>query len=156
MFILSFGLTHGSRSCFLLGQGLGSMAVEVYLEDIELPDLAREAEYARILVDARKEETLAGNGNIWEQTLPDGEVFDLVGGETTAWITYAALLQIRACADRGNAVYLLHYHGEPIWVRFRHEDSPVIMAEPVVPKVRYNSGDYFMNVRLKFMEVSTP
>jgi hypothetical protein len=129
------------------------MAVEVYLEDIELPDLAYDNEFAQLFVDSKIEQTLDRRNLVWEQTVAKGRTFDLVGGVDTGHIERSVLDQLHTCAGRADAVYLLHYHGEPIWVRFRHEDPPVISAIPAVPRINHEDDDYYHSVRLKFMEV---
>lgn len=153
MFLLTMGLTHGSRSCFLIGWGLGSMATEVYLEDIELPDLAYEDEFAQLFVDSQVEKTLDNRKLVWEQAVTEGRTFDLVGGVETEHIQKSVLEQLQTLAARADAQYLMYYHGEPIWVRFRHDDQPVISAIPCVPRINADDEDYYHSVRLKFMEV---
>lgn len=153
MFILSMGLAHGSRACFIIGQGLGSMATEVYLEDIELPDLVYDDEFGQLFVDSQAEDTLDRRKLLWEQAITKGRTFDLVGGAEMGHIQHSILESLHTLAKREDAEYLLHYHGEPIWVRFRHEDPPVISAEPLVPRINHEDTDNYNNVRLKFMEV---
>lgn len=153
MFILSASLAHGSRACFIIGQGLGSMAVEVYLEGIELPDLVYADEFGQLLIDSRVEDTLDRRKLSWEQAATKGRTFDLVGSEEMGHIQRSALVLLQTLANREDAEYLLHYHGEPIWVRFRHEDPPVIFAEPLVARINHEDTDYYNNVRIKFMEV---
>ena len=153
MFILSAGLAHGSRACFIIGMGLGSMAVEVYIEEVELPDLSYADEFGQLFIDSKVEDTLDRRKLTWEQEVGKGRTFDLVGGEEMGHIQRSVLVSLQTLADREDATYLLHYHGEPIWVRFRHEDPPVIYAEPLVPRINHEDTDYYNNVRIKFMEV---
>lgn len=153
MFILSVGLAHGSRACFIIGQGLGSMAVEVYIEDIDLPDLVYADEFGQLFVDSQVEDTLDRRKLLWEQEIAKGRTFDLIGGAEMGHIQRSVLESLHTLANREDAEYLLHYHGEPIWVRFRHEDPPVISAEPLVARIKHEDTDYYNNVRLKFMEV---
>lgn len=129
------------------------MAVEVYLEDIELPDLVYEDEFGKVYVDSQSEDTLDRRKVVWEQSLTKGRTFDLIGSVDMGFIERSTLNSLHTLAGRADAKYLLHFHGEPIWVRFRHEDAPVIYAEPVVPRINHEDDDYYNNVRIKFMEV---
>jgi hypothetical protein len=129
------------------------MSTEIYLEDIALSDLIKENEYSKLFVDAKREQALDGSSHVWEQNVIEGEAFDLVGREDAAWITRDTLQQLKILANRENATYLLYYCGSLTWVRFRHEDSPVIEADALIPRTNPVGTDYYKNLRLKFMEV---
>ena len=124
----------------------------ITLEEIELPDLVWDNEFSRVPVVAEVDMSLGGTPIIWEQAI-EGLPIDLVGGLDTAWILRSVLSSLRTLARVPEALYTLSYEGSNYVVRFRHEDSPVIEASPVVPRPNHEDEDWYNNVRIKLMEV---
>lgn len=125
----------------------------MYLDYIRLPDLVIDNEFGKENVHAETERSLDGRPIIWDQEIPTGKPFDLVGGDNFGWITRDNLINLQALAATPNAVYYLWYNQRKFLVRFRNEDTPVISASPLVPRWNHEVTDYYNNVRIKLMEV---
>lgn len=104
-------------------------------------------------IHASVEDTLGGGKIVQEFTKLDFQLIDLYGEEDIAWITHAVLESLRAIAMIANATYSLVYEGNTWTVRFRHEDAPVVVAEPIIPKVIPLDTDYYNNLWIKLMKV---
>lgn len=124
----------------------------IQLDTIELPDLVIEDEFAFTGVEARVDRSLGGAPIIWEQEIA-GRPIDLTGDERSAWITRDTLEDLKTLAAVPGATYTLTYESDTYTVRFRHEEPPAIMADPLVPRPNHADGDYYKNVRLKLMEI---
>jgi hypothetical protein len=124
----------------------------IALEGITLPDLIRSVTGAAP-VKAVTETAMDGTPIIWEQSSVGGTLIDLLGGNDSGWIDKSTLDSLWALASVARAVYSLVYEGTTYTVRFRHENHPVIEADPVVGRPNPEGTDNYNNVWLKLMEV---
>ena len=124
----------------------------IYLDDIELPDLTIEDEFAFTGIGAETDLALDGTPLVSERARA-GRPVDLVGSDQTGWIKRSVLKSIHTLAGAANAVYTLNYEGEISSVRFRNEEPPAVDAVPVVARPNPSDNDYYKNVRIKLMEV---
>ena len=125
----------------------------ITLDGIALPDLLISNRYGDTQVATVFEESLGGYPLVWEYS-KKYKIIDLVGTDSTAWITKALLSSLYALAASPNTVYVLVYEGVTTNVRFRNESPPAIYADPLIGRPNSADGDYYTNVRLKLMEVS--
>jgi len=128
--------------------------MSITLDILILPDLFFENRFDWTGVEAETERAKAGNVIAFERSI-SGRAIDLNGDPEGAWMTYAEIQALRSLAAVPGAVYDLDLHGEAKKVRFRHEESPVITADPVLDKRTTDPADtqYFNNVKIKMMEV---
>lgn len=120
---------------------------------IVLPDtLSMEEAYGNPLVVASVDLTIAGTPIIHEQSIL-GRSITLVGDEDRGWIDFSILQDLIAIASVVNAQYTLLFEGQSFNIRFRHEDSPVISAEPIVARPNHAATDQFNNVVINLMEL---
>jgi len=126
--------------------------MSITLGGISLPDLTKDGEFSQQQVRAVVEFSLGGTPNIWED-LKYGKSIDLIGTSDTGWIDRQTLLDLQALVGVPLVSYSLDYEGELKTVRFRHEDQPVIEADPIIPRPNHVTTDYYNNVRIKLMEV---
>lgn len=124
----------------------------ISLEEIPLPDLVKSS-IGNAPVRAVAATALDGTPIIWEQSTDGGDIIDLVGGDTSGWITKSTLDSLIALASIARAVYTLNYEGNTYNVRFRHEDHPAIEADPVIGRPNPDGSDNYNNVLIKLMEV---
>ena len=124
------------------------------LGGIALPDLIIEDRLSHPGVRSSVTPTLAGGIIIQEFSQIDNRYVDLVGGDDYGWIQYSILQNIRSIAMLANTAYTLVYETETYTVRFRHEEPPVVYAEPIIPQVEPSSGDWWNNVTIKLMKVA--
>lgn len=124
----------------------------ISLGGVTLPELVWDNEFGRAPVESKVDVSLGGTPLIWEQTT-EGISIDLVGGTETGWATRSVLVALMALASLPEATYALSYEGDTYTVRFRHEEAPVIEANPVVPRPNHAGGDWYNNIRIKLMEV---
>jgi hypothetical protein len=75
-----------------------------------------------------------------------------MGGEDFAWITRGDLITLQTMANAINTTYTLRFNGEVHTVRFRHEEPPVISAEPLVERINHTATDWYKNLYIKLME----
>jgi hypothetical protein len=83
-----------------------------------------------------------------------GYSFDLVGAVDMGWVERLDIETLYTLASVANATYWLRYERELKKVRFRHEDAPVITAEPIIFRSNAESTDYYHNIRIKLMEIA--
>jgi hypothetical protein len=123
----------------------------ISLGGVTLPDLVMSENFlfdsamASELVESR-----AGTPIIFEQSRTFKDL-DLLGDPDAGWITFTTLQSIQALADIPNTTYTLSYEGSNYSVKFRNWDPPVIEASPLVPRVSYESDDWFNNVVIKLV-----
>lgn len=123
----------------------------ITLDTIDLPDLVFESEFdtgMRSVVET----ALDGTPNIWEQSIP-GRKIDLVGDAGTAWMQRHVLRSLFDLASVPCAYYTLSYEGAEYTVRFRNEEFPAIEATPLIPRPNAGGDDYYINIRIKLMEI---
>lgn len=121
--------------------------------DIDLTGLVIENEFEKQIIDANVEYSLDGRPIVWEQAIPTGYGFDLIGTDDTGWLTKEDLVDLQTLAGVANATYHLRYEGELKTVRFRNEDPPVISAAPLIPRSNIEDANWYNNIRIKLMEV---
>lgn len=125
------------------------------LEDIPLPGLRLSRHpVAGVRGGAmRVQRTLGGRDVLWPA--PGGEALDLEGDEATGWLAWETVARLRRLADQAgaSALVLTLEDGATLSVRFRHEDAPVILAEPVLPGAVL-PDDPCRRVGVKLMEVA--
>lgn len=102
-------------------------------QTLELPaDLAWVDEYAWSPVVADTGYTLTGALVVETATRQAGRPITLQGDDNRAWLTRAALAQLIEWRDTPGLILTLTLRGTPRRVLFRHGDSPVIEADPVL------------------------
>ncbi len=121
----------------------------ITLGGVTLPDLTIDDEFAWTGVEAAVDRSVGGAPIVWEREI-SGRPVDLVGGDDTGWITRATLSALKALAAVPRATYTLSYEGTDYTVRFRNEEI-AIEATPVIPRPNHGTGDYYRNVRIRFM-----
>lgn len=123
------------------------------IDTIVIPDtLSLEEAYGNPLIVSTVDLTLGGTPIIHEQKIL-GKPLTLVGTDDRGWIDFSVLQSLIAIASVVNAQYTLLFEGQSFTVRFRHEDSPVIVAEPIVARPNHISTDQFNNVVINLMEL---
>ena len=125
----------------------------VILGGITLPDVVIENELGDSMIDAKAEATLGGNILIWER-VRYYKSFNLIGGSDDAWIDRTTLLALQALSFVADTTYSLVYESVTKTVRFRHEDQPIIIADPIYKRPNAASTDYYNNLIIKLMEVT--
>jgi len=125
----------------------------ILLDTVTLPDLVFESPFAAPPVAAVVEQSIARTPIVFESEAPAGRHINLVGGFDWAWIEKSVLDDLYALASVAGATYVLNFEGETFTVRFRHEDPPVISADPIVPRPNAADDDEYRNVLIKLMEV---
>jgi hypothetical protein len=125
----------------------------IQLDTIVLPDtLNLQEAYGNPLIVSAVDLTIGGTPIIHEQQIL-GRPLTLVGEENRGWIDFSILQSLVAIASVVNAQYTLLFEGQSFNVRFRHEDSPVIVAEPIVARPNHIATDQFNNVTINLMEL---
>lgn len=123
------------------------------IDTIVIPDtLSLEEAYGNPLVVSNVDLTIAGTPIIHEQSIL-GRAMTLVGEDERGWIQFSVLQSLVTLASVPNAQYTLLFEGTSFNVRFRHEDSPVITAEAIVPRPNHVATDEFNNVIINLMEI---
>jgi len=124
----------------------------IRLGDLVLPDnIIWENRYAfpKVVVDT--ERTIDGEEVVFAQSVK-GRPIDLVAYEDMGWLTHEQVEVLFEMASVPNAVYLFVYEDFVTQVRFRHEDSPVIDVQPIVPRPNPSEEDFYTGT-IKLMEV---
>ena len=125
----------------------------IILDTITLPDTLSLAEpYGNPLVVSSLIRTLGGKPITTEHAVT-GEPITLVGEADRGWISFLDLQNLRILASVPGAVYVLNFEGVTSNVRFRHEDQPVISADPIVPRPNHDPTDQFNNVVINLMKI---
>jgi hypothetical protein len=125
----------------------------ITLGGVSLPDAIILEPFEHPGIHASAEDTIGGGKIIQEFSRLDFRNIDLYGEEDIAWITHLTLESLRTIAMVASATYTLVYETNSWLVRFRHEDSPVVYAEPIIPKVIPLNTDYYNNLWIKLMKV---
>lgn len=103
-------------------------------------------------VTSTAEQTIDGETVVFSQTT-SGQSIDLIGYETSGWLTYGVLKQLHALSNVAGAVYALELaDGTVKQVRFRHEEKPAVDMTPIVSRSVYDNDDYFYGT-IKLAEV---
>lgn len=126
--------------------------MSIQLDAIVLPDLIIQDLYGNPLIEADVEMSIGGVPIIHEQDFI-GRPITLVGEDGFGWIEFSDLQNLIILASTKGASYTLTYESTTFTVRFRHEDSPVIEAEALIPRPNHVAADLFKNVVIKLMEV---
>lgn len=126
--------------------------MSVQLDTIVLPDLILKDLYGNPKISADVEMSIGGVPIINEQDFV-GRPLTLIGGDVSEWIAFSDLQNLITLASTKGASYTLTYESTIFTVRFRHEDSPVIEAEALIPRSNHVATDWFKNVVIKLMEV---
>lgn len=95
------------------------------------------------------------NGNLVAQqvALTDGRPITLEGDDKSGWLSRSVLDSLRTLAAVVDATYTLIINSVSYTVRFRHEDAPVIEAEPVIDYEVPGSTDMYNNIAIKLITV---
>lgn len=103
-------------------------------------------------VTSTAEQTIDGETVVFSQTT-SGQSIDLIGYETSGWLTYGVLKQLHALSNVAGALYTLELaDGTVKQVRFRHEEKPAVDMTPIVSRSVYDDDDYFYGT-IKLAEV---
>jgi hypothetical protein len=122
------------------------------INGVPLPLLKMENEFSRASVLCQSDRALAGNLVIYESSARNLPM-DLSGDAEGAWMSRTDLLSLKAMAAVPGAVYPLEFNGANYNVRFRHEDAPVIEAEPIKLFGDPPSDLKYRNIRIKLTEM---
>jgi hypothetical protein len=135
-----------------LTPGTPQFASGASLDGIPLPVLTIHNEFGwcGIIGSASK---LIGQGHAYagESRTLDWPV-DLVGSDSPE--TYATRYTLRTLRDKAkvlHAQYVLTYGARRFTIRFRHEESPVISADPVLQLIAPTDTDLYQNVAIRLM-----
>ena len=126
------------------------MAIVITLDELTLPEFRITPEF-RSLVRASVSETVGGGVVIQESSILSGKAIDLVGDESSCFMTKSDIDYLTSKASIPGASYVLSYLGTLYTVRFRNEDQPVIDAVPVIDAPDLNSNDYYHSITIKLM-----
>ncbi len=126
--------------------------MSVQLDTIVLPDLIIQDIYGNPLIAADVEMSIGGVPIIHEQDFI-GKSITLVGSADSGWMPFSDLQNLITIAAVKGASYSLAYESTTFTVRFRHEDSPVIEADAIIPRPNHVATDWFNNILIKLMEV---
>lgn len=108
-------------------------------------------EFAQITAETA--ETLSGNKIVWE-TEHSGQPITLTGGSDYGWLNYAIISDIAELAKQSNGEFVLTMDDNSTKrVRFRHENSPVIIAQPVLTKALDDDADMYNNISIKLSTI---
>jgi hypothetical protein len=133
----------------------------ITLDGIQLPDMLLDPDPDLVpRIRSSTEFSLGLRPLVWEGSMNGGRAFDLVALPDQGWgptgtsegLTRANLEAIWAKSDTPGWSGILTYETRTFRVRFRHEESPAIEVEPIVPRPNQASGDYYYG-RIKLMEV---
>lgn len=124
------------------------------LGGVTLPnDLYWSDEHRYTPVQSSLTRSLTGVAIVAAQSIPNGRPVTLEGSDERAWIRGVTLDSLEALAAVPSATYTwLHADGRQYNVRFRHHDTPVIEAQPILFTAPLDQMDWFQ-VRLKLMIV---
>jgi len=121
----------------------------IKLGDLVLPDLLWINEYDYEDVSASCEKTLGGKNIVFENENYDRNI-DLQAMENSGWLTKTQIGTLKQMAGVKGATYILIYESQTFSVRFRREDEPCIEVAPLIPKVDYAAGDFYIGtIKLK-------
>lgn len=115
-------------------------------DDLEWPD-----EFGWQAVQQAQQYTLTGSLVLETADKQAGRPITLRGDARRAWVSRAALLQLRAWADAAGTVMTLALRGSSLSVAFDHERG-AITAAPVCDYSDPEPGDWYM-VELRFIEL---
>lgn len=119
---------------------------------VRLPDnIIWENRYTHPKVIAEAERTIDGEEVLFSQGV-NSRPIDLVAYEDMGWLSHSQVKNLFEMASVPNAVYLLVYEDYTAQVRFRHEDSPVIDVQPIIPRPNPEEQDFYYGT-IKLMEV---
>jgi hypothetical protein len=124
------------------------------LSGILLPDLVLSDDFGWTGIVGSSERSLGGRPIVFEAAI-SGRPLDLYGGPDFGWITKSTLAQLVSLASVPFQSFTLVYEGASYNVRFRHEDSPAISADPLIPRPNSEDTDYYNNVLIKLKEASS-
>ncbi len=128
----------------------------ISLGGVTLPGLLIPTRFGNeVQILATVDYSLGGNPIIWEQE-NSSYALDLQGLDNVAWLTEAQMISIRNIAQVKNSTYTLIYESQTLTVRFRHEESPVLSGDRVVPSYEENNDTYYSNVLIKLMVLTAP
>ena len=125
----------------------------IQLDTIVLPDtLIVDEPQGNPLIVSNADVTIGGNLIITEQSVV-GRPITLSGDVDRGWIALSVLKALKDLAKVPGASYTLILESEILTVRFRHEQQPVISAEPIIPRANAAPTDQFNNVVINLMEL---
>ncbi|MBF0602134.1 MAG: hypothetical protein HQL07_00405 [Nitrospirae bacterium] len=118
------------------------------LGDLLLPDAMEwknRYEWAPVAQETGR--TLGGNLMVWHSPMTGGRPIDLAAEGEVCWLSTDHVSALYAMSTQPGAVFDLEWDGETFQVMFRHQDSPAMEANPILP----HSGWY--NGSIKLMQV---
>ena len=125
----------------------------IILGGVTLPDTLSLADpFGNPLIVSNADVTIGGNLIIIEQSV-SGRPITIVGDADVGWIEFSVLQALKDLAKVPGASYTLTFESDVFTVRFRHEDQPVISAEPIVARPNHAATDLFNNVVINLMEL---
>lgn len=97
--------------------------------------------------------TLGGRPILYSAPVLGPVAITLASEEDQGWQTYAQVKELYSMSRVVDGVYPLIFGGRQFTVGFRHYESPVIEAKPLIPRTEYLDTDYFV-VTLKLISLS--
>lgn len=88
--------------------------------------------------------TLTGNMVVFSAGLVKGQKVTLVSTEESGWLTKATVDSLLALASVPGAVYSMIHAGVSYSVIFRHDESPAVDFQPLIPRMSMGDGDYMI------------
>jgi hypothetical protein len=96
--------------------------------------------------------SITGAGIVDIGTRINGRSITLAGSESSAWMAYTLIDQLKAWAVMPGITLVLTIAGTPYSVIFRHHDAPALDVTPVIDYNAPDAQDWFYGT-LKFMEI---
>jgi len=123
------------------------------IQGISIPygHVMAEGAYAFSGIRSVREDALDGTPNVWEGS-QYGRTFMITGTDTLG-IKKEIVDQVYALSVIKNAFYELSYYGASMWVRFNHEDPPVVGSTPIWNRPDGEPTDMHHSFYMKLMEV---
>lgn len=97
--------------------------------------------------------TLGGKPIIYSAPILGPVAITFTSEDDQGWQTYAQVKELYSMSRVVDGVYPLTLGARQFTVGFRHYESPVIEARPLVPRTEYFDTDYFI-VTLKLISFS--
>lgn len=112
---------------------------------------ADEFEYSGIVQETKV--TLGGLPKVFSAPISGPRNITLVGTNEQGWQTYETLLALQSIAQTIDGQFTLTFGAKTFTVSFRHNEPPVIEAQPLTPRTAYDLTDFFV-LTLKLVSYS--